>query len=101
MKRRMATIIGQRVYGVMIVVSLALLGGCAQRASAPPPAVAPTVTEWLNHERRTIAVVALGPDQMMGQHWFEFDPGARRSLAAGPTMTMRKRRPPPELRDAL
>lgn len=101
MKRRMATMIGQRVNGVMIVVSLALLGGCAQRASAPPPAVAPAVTEWLNHERRTIAIVALGPDQMMGQHWFEFDAGARRSLAEGPTMTMRKRRPPRELRDAL
>ena len=82
------------------------VSACAQPSPAPQAdglrAVTPrAVTGWLNQERRTIGVIALGPDQMMGHHWFEFDPGVRRWLAKAPTMTTRKRRPPPKFKDAF
>ena len=85
----------------LFAIVLIAVGSCAQRAPAPHAGVPQAVTEWLNQDGRTIGVVALGPDQTMGHHWFEFDQGARRWLTEAPTMTTRKRRPPPELGDAL
>ena len=86
---------------LLFAIPLIAVGACAQPAPAPHAGVPRAVTEWLNQDRGTIGVVALGPDQMMGDHWFEFDQGAKAWFAKAPTMMTRKRRPPPELGDAL
>ena len=47
---------------------LVALGACAQRTPQPETAVPPATSEWLTQDRRSIGVVALGPELSMGQH---------------------------------
>lgn len=86
---------------LLFAIPLIAVGACAQPAPAPNASVPRAVTEWLNQDRGTIGVVALGPDQMMGDHWFEFDQGAKAWFAEAPTMMTRKRRPPPDFKAEL
>ena len=97
----MTTVIPRTAIGILIAAALTVTGACARHAPEPQATVPSAVTEWLSQDRRTIAVIALGPDQRMGHQWFEFDRDVRRWLTEAPTMTTRKRRPPLELRDAF
>ncbi len=79
--------------GLLVAMSLLVEAGCAQRPPEPATTNWHAIAEGLTGARKTIGVVALGPTQMMNDHWHDFDPAVKSWLAQGPTLTTRERGP--------
>ena len=73
---------------------------CKRRPTAVASISAPAELN-LVPKYRTVGVVALGPKQVTGRHWIDFEPPARQWLAQGPTYTTRKRGPRMTARESL
>ena len=79
--------------GCLVVSVLVLAAACTSRSTDPVSVHSTGIATWHPEQPSRVAVVTLGPTDMMYQDWFEFDPNVRDWLARDPTFsTIKKKR---------
>ena len=78
--------------GFLIMSVLVLAAACTSRSTDPVSVHSSGIATWRPEQPGRVAVVTLGPTDMMHQDWFEFDPNVRDWLARDPTFSTIKRK---------
>lgn len=78
--------------GFLVMSVLVLAAACTSRSTDPVTVHSSGIATWRPEQPSRIAVVTLGPTDMMYQDWFEFEPNVRDWLARDPTFSTIKRK---------
>lgn len=81
-----------RYIGFLALSALVLVAACTPRSAETVSLRSSGVVTWRPEQPGRVAVIVLGPTDMMHQDWFEFEPAVRKWLARAPTLTTSKKK---------
>lgn len=83
----MLTMRGSFQIGFLVIAVSMLVAACTSRSTETVAPDSSEVAAWRPEQPGRVAVIVLGPADMMNREWFEFDPSVKKWLARGPTFT--------------